>query len=323
MKKVLLGALALVFVVIVAGWWVFVRPWTAWPGPRTELDARWAKVEAWAGNPPVKPDAARPETLRLGEDVRKLDQEADDLVPAADDSLPPLTEPTEGTRAAIDAIVTWHGRGAPIGSGCAPDLPEPFVPPIEVLRAGRATIASAGSAPDDPRMEAVLHLASELRQTGSLLEAMVGVRLAADAAATAKARGIAPNDAFLRFRPRREEVFPTIARDFVCGYRWVRDSFDKGDDDLFEPRPILARFVSMERELLMVRTFHADLLHQGLPHRDDPRALAAAVRVEREDLPKSLLVRAFAADLSSVLTDWADAIERYDAFVDGGDGQSP
>ena len=318
MKKALLAGLLVVLVVFVAAWWIFVRPWTAWPGPRAELDARWAEVEAWARNPAGASSPSETDRL-LAEGVRKLDEPFEHLTPAADDSLPVLADPTGGTRAAIAAILTWHMQDVPLGSGCMADM-QPRVPPIETLRAGRAALAFASAEPGDPRVDAVLHLASEMRRRGSLLEGMVGVRLAADAVATAKARGTRPNDAFLRWRPRKDEPFETVARDVVCGYRWLRGSLDTGNDEIFPPRPFLSRFVSLDREVLMVRTFHSELLHRAHPHREDPRALAAALRVDREDLPKSLLVRAFAADLGGPLEDWAGAIEQYDAFVGGTSG---
>lgn len=320
MKKLVLGLLALFFVVVVVGaWWVLVRPWTAWPGPRVELDARWAEVEGWAGNPPVEPAAAPAQTLALAEGVRKLDAPPEHVKPGADDAIPVVQDPTEGTRLAVEAILTWHRSHVRLGEGCAPAMPETFLPPIETLHAGRAALAVATSLPDDESMPAVLHLASEMRRTGTLVEGVVGMRLAADAVATARSRGIAPGDAFVRWKPRRDEVFTTLARDVVCGYRWVRKGLDAGDAEVLGPRPILGRLVSLERELLMVRTFHADLLHRGHPRRDDPRALAAAVRFEREDLPKSLLVRGIAADPSRPVTDWADAIDEYEAFLSGGD----
>jgi hypothetical protein len=162
---------------------------------------------------------------------------------------------------------------------------------------------------------AALELGSELRRCGDFIEVNMGFVLAEIAVEQSRAHGRRADQAFVELRPRVEDVLPSLARDAVCLVRLARGA----DAEQQGPAPAPTRDpVGMDRELLFLKQYYADLL---LPFAADPtdlEGLAAALEpADEEQLPKSLLLRGAVAPghYASQVRKLAEIIAEYDAFL--------
>jgi hypothetical protein len=169
---------------------------------------------------------------------------------------------------------------------------------------------------DRGRLTAALRLGRELRRCGDFIEANMGFVLAEAAVEQSRAHGLRADDTFAELLPRAEEVLPAVARDAVCLVRLARG------DAAEQPSPAPTRDpVGMDRELLMLQQYYADLL---LPFAADPtdlEGLAAALEpVDEEQLPRSLLLRGAVAPglYAGQVRKAAAIIAEYDAFLADG-----
>jgi hypothetical protein len=151
--------------------------------------------------------------------------------------------------------------------------------------------------------QAVVHLAKELREAGTLVYDALGVLLSRAALRWAASRDAPPRGVLEGLEPRADEPFYAMAREAVCSVRLARrhGMGEAGggviDEQIGSPGAPFG-LISMQREMKMVKWYFGDLLARAAPHRDDPAALAAIFRRECErltdDPPPSLLVRVLA-----------------------------
>ena len=287
MKRVLLATLAIALVGAAVAFVALARPRAGGPPvPRATIAARWAKVHEWAAL--ERREAGDP--ARLIEAVAKLQGDrslvadflrARDASRRAGASQADATVPA-GVAPAVALLVRWHEEGGGLGPKVAP-----FEPPrsVDLLTLGRVALATAGPDPAAPRRLAALHLGRALRRNGALVDAVVGFKLAAEAGPPCGGP----------FAPEPGELYPALAAEALRTYESVaaelqRNPRPRGWPPRVKGRPRTAP-VPIERELLMLKWYLGDVLHDAWPLRDDPERLAAWFEGRtRRDAPKSTLV---------------------------------
>jgi hypothetical protein len=287
MKRALVVTLAILLAGAATYLVVRVRPWTVGPPvARATVEARWAQVHEWAALERRETGDAQ----LLVEAVAKL--QAD--VGAVADFLrrreaagraaasPERVAAPASVAPAVALLVQWHAEGGGLGPKVAP-----LEPPrsVELLTLGRVALATAGPDPAAPARTAVLHLGRALRRNGTLVDAVVGFKLAGEAGPPCTGP----------FAPERGELFPALAAEAVRTYESIAAELQRsprpaGWPPRTEGRPRIAP-VPVERELLMLKWHLGEVLHDAWPLRDDPERLVALLeaRARRED-PRSTLV---------------------------------
>jgi hypothetical protein len=291
LKKVLLALAALVLIGASAYYAAMIRPWTAPPPvPRETVEARWAKVREWAAL--ERRESGDPRLLLEGvAELRKADPERNEVdrflraretARRAGASQPAATL-SVNAESALVALVRWHEAGGGLGPRVDPS---PALRSKDLISLGRVALATAGPDPSAPRRTAAMHLGRALRHEGSLLHAVQGFRLAAEAGPPCTGP----------FAPTRGDVFAAIAADAVRGYETTAEAMLRRP---LQPehapeakRPRWGAPVVVDRELLMLRWYLAEVLHTAQPERDALARLAQVLDEHgRRELPKSTLVR--------------------------------
>ena len=261
---------------------------------------QWEEIEAWAE------PASHGSPERLVAAVARMEGhrgELDTLL-ARFDSVTPRIAPEElprDVRAALADLVAWHEGASPgIGEGLCPDELPPL-PLNDLLR----TAIHLTEGPESPVFDAALHAAWSLRQQGGALLGAVGFRVAAQALVVAGEGPPAP--ALARYRPSMDEVFPILAREWVCSYRMAERELKGGEG------AERAKLAVVERELSAARSLAVAVLNRARPVRADPAKLALAVAIpDGSKRPKSPLARLLSLDASHLVQDWGRIISDYD-----------
>ncbi len=298
-----------------------VVPWVLPPAEsEASIQRRWTELETFADlpGPDVSPLLQEGPLARALATVARHPSEVDGLAGRSGSPTIPALRPNEvdpALRSALEDLSRWQQANRPLAaSRCARELNS-----LGALRLGRLALAAARDARGRQRVEAVLRLAAELRRRGGFLHAMVGFRLAGDAARWARDRKRYWEPMFRRYRPRASEVYPAVVREAICGAEMAEGALrGDGGAQAFPSgaRPkVLGGQLFVERELLMLRWYHVELLQRAFPARADLTRLAEALALPPTDeLPRSYLVRAMATHYGA-LDQVREEIERYDELL--------
>lgn len=331
-----LALLALLLIVMVGYWFLVVRPWTAAPDvSERRLAGLWEAVERAVAVPAAPAGPAN----ELKGALERL-AEAPDLEPILDESR------EEGTLSPADVdalrlqrdigerLVRWAQAGGGLGQGGPCVAGEEF-PPLKLFLLGRLTLAQADVLTGEPTREeqlrAVLYLAHVMRRGAGPLHLAVGVRLAEHAAAAAKRmRALDVLRAHPGLAPEAAEVWRGVNAEAFCADALLERHF--GDlsrgwpaetpatrgvpRSWIDPGPSFFR-----RERAMVRWWWGERLEAAKAQALDPPRLAEALRLpdDPEALPRSLMVRLLAVDLSELIVDAGRVIEEYRGLTDEGE----
>ncbi|MEZ4454425.1 MAG: hypothetical protein R3B09_33545 [Nannocystaceae bacterium] len=297
-----IGLVLLGLLVLVASFFVWVYPSMAPPpDPPEVIEARWALVGGWSRVDTFHGD---PEELRRALEqfaASELVEHRRDAGPIAADAIDPPG------RAALDALMTWGEDGGLGPELCIGNLHQGALPSFRLFLLAGVAIDSAED-PDAPELVAALRLGDALRDRGDLLQTLIGFTIARDALRAAEERGWAPGPAYLDHRPRREQVFPALAREAFCTDATLRERMREGGEPDFE-----VGVVGIGRELAMLRWYEGARIVGLEPHRGDLRALSRAL-ADPPEPPVSPLVQVLAAGHGQV-DELEDQIAAYDRFV--------
>ncbi len=210
------ASLSVLALALVYRWQVY--PWRASPPESpAKIETLWNQVES-AAIP--DPDPWSPAELPAL-DLNRVSELAELVRPRA--SVVPsrsATEVGEHAKQWLDALLSWSG-GA---SGEPADLCAPFQagPIIPHLTLGRLALARSEFVGSDPSLRAALRLGGVLRRRGTLIAFLVGLQLASDAAAWARAHDVPMRGPLADYAPTRRELLSALARDHVCHERMLR-----------------------------------------------------------------------------------------------------
>lgn len=316
MRKIAYGIAGLAMlgaVALAVAYMVWVHPWLAEPDVEpAELAERWARVETWAHR-----DAG---CTQGGEALRRAGEAADagwsevrDTVQsgyAPEFALKREELPFE-LRAAVDGLVDWHRTHDGLGTDACDDADL-----LSQLNLAQLSLATAHSA-EDEQVIAVLALGQLLRNCGPLVETMLGLALASEAIQWARARGIAADSTFARYRPTADEIFGGLAREAVCSHQMVEDAVRSGGlgPSAANSPPGAELLMRPDRELRMLQLYHVERLEAADAAGRDPAALVEAFAWDDdEDLPRSLVLRIMTPS-GHVVENLVEHLVEYDAFL--------
>jgi hypothetical protein len=290
-------ASALVAGAAITGWRLY--PWLRRPAAsQADIDARWAKVEAWA-------------RVANGEERDDLDAIAGGASgfrpPRYDEHLPVLEadQLTEDQIAAIEALVEWKRKGAPYAEvRCGPSgVGRPALP---LFRLGQLAVFSGQDESALPRIEATLQLAQRMRRRGTVLELAVGASLAKLVSQWTHDRRTTLPRAFARYRPEAPEIHASLAREAVCMVRMFESTGGKGlalDSPLLgasdRPRPPFG-IVDISREISVYEDYQGRLLEQSYAVRSDWKQMADVYEHAEIGKPKSLFLEALSLNANVI-----------------------
>lgn len=318
-----------VIVGVVLYWWLAVRPWTTPPEQSPEeIDALWAPVVAEVT---VSAEAASGEEKFLSQALEALSALPQDALRGAVAAWQKREEVTAehrvALRASLDAVnllVTWWQRRGGLGNS-DPCVTEERFPALDLLLLARVALAQRDHAdvgPGRPQLyRAVERLGHVMRTGGGPVLFVAGVRVADDlivAAERADMRDLLRDTDSLP--PDESQVWRALNAEAFCVEKLLERHFaeiDKG----WPLRSPKARGVPqawfrpdaafLQRERTMVRLWWGERLRLASERRGDPEALAAALRVDWDALPRSLLVRVVAADLGDAAKETLLSIRAY------------
>ena len=299
-SKIIVTALALCGVGLVLGYVFLVHPWRALPDePLADIDARWAQVEAWAAvEAGAQADAAR---LLSALKIADTDREEIEvrLLQAEEAEQPVPVELTKRLEKALQLLREWAEAGGGFGPEPCP-LTALDVNALDLLQLAKLALLAAEE-PDDPLLGAVVWLGAQARRSGALLLGSVGFTIADAVTSWHVSRRAAPDELTVEQAPLVGEAFPLLAREAVCLHRLASSQLKAGElgRDGDGPPPGL---IDLDREILMVRATFGQWLVDAEPKRDDLEALPSALPVDRDALPKSMVVRVLAFDASPLVT---------------------
>lgn len=303
-----------------AVFFVWVFPWVR---PPTESEAsirrRWRELEVLAKLPPAgTPALTTGPLLPALERVAARGLEVEALAGRGGAATLPRVSTAELSgelHAALEDFARWERAAAPLNaSRCAPELP-----PLAALRLGRLALAAAERNGSERQVGSVLRLAAELRQQGTFLHAAVGFVLAGDAARWARDRERFWPKPFERYRPRATDVFPAVVRDGICMVEIAEGALKAGDAPGARPPmavdPPPGGGLLLDRELLMLRKYYADLFERAVGVQANLDALSRRLGSRAgEELPHSFLVRAMAAHYGAI-SQMSEQLTVYDELL--------
>jgi len=334
-RKLIIALIALIVVAAIALailYRVQVHPWLAMPEePRETIDARWAKVVNWSGVAELSPQQPRLllEAAALIDEAASADPDLFDRLAGHPGARLADSELSEEARQALARLEQWHRDGPALGSELCNQAVD--LSALTMLSLARLALARAGGQTDDAQVAAVLHLGESLRDTGGMLHFAVGATLFDLAVERALERRIPPGPAFAKHRMEVSEVFPALAREYVCTYRhvervgaeqtglelqpwWLHRLLDQLLGGELERKA--ARYGSWDRELLVYRQFFGRWLETLHPYAGDLAALAQRADFsDSEQLPMSMLVQVSAISLSGQVEHFAAKLKRYDQLL--------
>ena len=280
--------------------------------PRNRL---WDQVVTWA-EPSVEigPHDQLDEALRL---VARNDAIRDTWDKS--DKAPVESEPDDIAKAA-NKLIAWHaGQGGIRRNSCA-DLEQQVDPNrLDLLTLARGALLWAPSNPDDPRVAAVLYLGHRLRSEGhTLLDAMIGLSITADAVEWAKARKVAAGQAFRTHAPPGDLAFRAYASEAVCQVAML-------DSLLVQPERArkdleVGSIKLLGDEIERIRYFNQQLVHGLNARRGDRKAMSDFIRQQhaaasKQDDPLRLFqMMGVARNLGD---DINKHLDEYEAFLAG------
>lgn len=308
-----LGVVGVLYVVI-------VRPWVRVPRD-ADIDTRWAQIESWADfGALAQGDASNLIKAELAVEEARADLDA--ALARDGGALPRLraaTLPAAG-QVALRALVDWDAGGGGLGQEACAEAVEG----MPLLTLGRALLSISESRADAPHALLALRLAAALRGSGDLRKVTVGYHIADEARRWLQERGLRPTAAYADLRPKREDVFPAVARDVVCTWGHSRARLEAGGVPALLSSlpaelsaPVLAiPFLSVSRELRVYQQYHGERLVFAAEVRDNLLRLEPRTRTPApEDLPESVLLRATLHDASSYVARWRQVIESYETML--------
>ncbi len=215
----------------------------------------------------------------------------------------------------LDALEQWHARSGGIKKERCEDSRR-----LQLYGRIKDKLRDESAKPSPQQIEAVLAVAHQMRLQGNALDHAIGFSLARETAEWLGRSGQPGSPAFIRFRPKTEDIVAAFARDAVClaelagtqtGLELFEGPFQP--EHASSPPPML--FVDMKREVLVLKHFTANRL-LALEGEADIDVIASSLDVEEAELPKSVLVRLSGPRLSHHLVmNWKNDIESYDKHV--------
>lgn len=307
MLRTVLAVAALLLVIAGAAATAWIYPHLAWPDePDEVIAARWAQVDAWAAPAP----GFEAPTAHLRRALDRL--QASEL--RGYTGKEPLAGPAaldDAAREALAELIAWSDAGGGLGGErCVAGLQDPTFPAVRALALARVALHGADG-PDAPQVGAALRLGDALRARGGLLLGLIGFAIADEARATALRLTWPKSQVFAAHRPRRDQVFPLLAREAYCQATEIEAL--SGQEGALDPGGARSALVSMERELAVLRWYEGQRLVALARVRGDLGALARTL-AEPPLPPKSLLIPTLttAPDISDLEAE----IAAYDAYVD-------
>lgn len=311
MLRTSVAILALLVVLAGVGAAVWIYPHIAMPSePEAIIAERWARVGEWAAPAPGF-DGPRD---RLSQAIESLERSELRRYSPRDRAITDDADLDADARAALDHLVAWAAEGGGLGDArCVGGLAPQALPGLPLMTLAELAVRSADG-PDAPRVGAALRLGAALRGRGDALLGVVGFRIAERAQEVARERTWPIGQAFVEHRPRREQVFPIVARESLCSATAVEAMVREGEPPSVGEGPL--GLVTMDRELAVLRWYEGRRLAAAEPHRGDLSALLRAL-AEPPEPPKSLLLPVLAVPPTFV-GDAERTIAAYDVFLAGG-----
>lgn len=319
-RLLIVSIVAFLLVVVALAYRVVFFPWWRLPDRSAEdIERRFQQLESWAR---LRRGAADSSSLsqalaRLRASSMQRPQELLRQSSRARDGLPllPWQQLDAHGQVALALLHDWHAKqGGFAASSCSNVCTEAregaFQCAIELNRLGTLALVTASDG-QPHAVDAVLHLAHVLRNSGHHAEFLVGTLLAEKAGDWARSRRVKPWSTFHELAPRAAEVLPAFARDRWCEFAHLRASRPAAtwldfavETNTAKPEHLTAPFgiVRPERERLVALDTAASVVLAAAVHGSDLQRMAGAV--ERETLAAQEVLR------TTPLEAFAPTIER-------------
>lgn len=187
--------------------------------PADSIEQHWRIIEADAARPPrplgsaqrlIEANQLISANRRIVEGAFKPNPNPQKVLELKDGRMDPILDQ------AVADLLAWRAQGGGLGDDVCEQPPGFYAIPL--IEVGRLALASA-EGPEDPRVEAIVSLAEQLRRRGDLNSIVVGHSLARIVAERFLVRGWAMPERLWRLRPRPDEIRPIMARHAVCVFQ--------------------------------------------------------------------------------------------------------